>query len=171
MPGLGPARSCGTPAPPCVLQPHGHGQQKDSDAVSDTLCPLPPDGGSLAISPVGRTKWRDKGRRVCTQAPCAAKVWHGHEPAPMWMLTLGAPVSLERTEPWVTRTSLPATRCQPDPPLSPGSQPLRQGPHCWDHPVGSFLDLGSHGGPDHLEPPDQPGWSLICFLVSLTFRF
>lgn len=47
-PGLGPARSCGTPAPPCVLQPHGHGQQKDSDAVSDTLCPLAPDGGSLA---------------------------------------------------------------------------------------------------------------------------
>ena len=26
----------------------------------------------------------------------------GHDPAPMWMLTLGASVSLERTEPWVT---------------------------------------------------------------------
>lgn len=59
----------------------------------------------------------------------------------------------------------------PGPHLSPRSQPLRQGPHCWDRPVGSLHDLGSHGGPDHLEPPDQPGWSLICFLVSLTFRF
>lgn len=48
MPGLGPARSCRAPTPPCVLQPRGHGQQKDSGAALDTLCPLAPDGGSLA---------------------------------------------------------------------------------------------------------------------------